>query len=38
MTPGTAVADVATTANTETLANKINELLASLRAADIIET
>ena len=38
MTQGTAVSDVATTANTETLANKINELIASLRAANIIET
>lgn len=35
---GVAVADVATTADAETLANKINELLTSLRDADIIET
>ena len=38
MTPGTAVEDVSTSADNQTLANKINELIASLEAAGILQS
>ena len=38
LTPGTAVADVPTGAGTPELVDKVNELLASLRAAGVIAT